>query len=76
MLLAQSITNTCFVIQYFLLGAITGAVMYIVNTARTLSFYMWDKKGFKPNIVLLSLFIILAIGFGYILIKIYLAYFQ
>lgn len=64
MLLAQGVTNTCFMIQYFMLGAITGAIMYIVNTIRTFVFYSYDKKGNKPNILLLILFIILAIGFG------------
>jgi len=63
MLLAQTITNSCFMIQYFMLGAITGAVMYIVNTIRTFTFYTWDKK-YKPNIFLLLIFVILAIGFG------------
>lgn len=64
MLLAQAVTNTCFMIQYFILGALTGAIMYIVNTIRTMVFYIWDKKGNKPNILLLILFVILAIGFG------------
>ena len=64
MLLAQSITNTCFVIQYFLLGAITGAVLYIINTIRTLTFYFWGKNSKDPSLCLLLLFISLAILFG------------
>lgn len=64
LLFSQAITNTCFVIQYFLLGAVTGAIMYIVNTIRTFTFYMWDKKELKPNVLLLLFFVLLAIGFG------------
>ena len=64
MLLAQTVTNICFVIQYFILGAITGAVIEIVNAIRTLTFYVWDKKELKSNIMLLSIFVILVIGFG------------
>ena len=64
MLLAQAITNTCFMVQYFLLGAITGGVMYIINTARTITFYNYDKKEHKPNIIVLLVFVALAIGLG------------
>ena len=34
MLLAQIATNTCYRIQYFLLGAFTGAFTFIVNNLR------------------------------------------
>ena len=64
MLLAQAITNACFTAQYFLVGALTGAVMYIVNTTRTVAFYQQDRREKKPNIWLLALFVALAVGFG------------
>ena len=63
-LLAQGITNISFIVNYFLLGATTGSVMYVVNTLRAFTFYGWDKKRDKPNIVLLLLFVLLALGLG------------
>lgn len=63
-ILAQAITNTCITIQYFLLGATTGAILFIINTTRSLTFYLWDQKGKKPNIYLLLLFTSIAIITG------------
>ncbi len=64
MLLAQIATNTCYIIQYFLLGAITGAFTFIVNNLRSSTFYYYSKKRKKPNIWLLFLFSVLAITMG------------
>ena len=64
MLLAQIATNTCYIIQYFLLGAFTGALTFIVNNARSTTFYFYSKNRKKPNIFLLLLFSILAIIMG------------
>ena len=63
-LLSQGIANISFIIQYFLLGAVTGSVMYAINTLRAFTFYTWDKRKDKPNIILLILFILIALGLG------------
>lgn len=64
-LLAQTITNGCILVQYLLLGAITGTFMYLVNTIRMLTFYIWDKKEKRANIFLLILFTTFSIFFGF-----------
>lgn len=64
MLLAQIMTNTCYIIQYFLLGAFTGALTFIVNNIRSTTFYFYSKNRKKPNILLLFLFSGLAITMG------------
>ena len=64
MLLAQIATNTCYIIQYFLLGAFTGALTFIVNNLRSSTFYFYSKNRKKPNVLLLFLFSALAITMG------------
>ena len=64
MLLAQIMTNTCYIIQYFLLGALTGVLTFIVNNLRSTTFYFYTKNRKKPNIWLLLLFAGLAILMG------------
>lgn len=64
MLLAQIMTNTCYIIQYFLLGALTGALTFIVNNIRSSTFYFYSKKRMKPNVLLLLLFSGMAIAMG------------
>ena len=51
MLLAQIATNTCYIIQYFLLGAFTGALTFIVNNLRSSTFYFYSKNRKKPNVL-------------------------
>ena len=53
-------------IQFFLLNAITGAVISIINTIRCMVFYYYKKKGKKPSLAILLLFEIVAIVSGII----------
>jgi uncharacterized membrane protein YoaK (UPF0700 family) len=63
-LLSQIIANTLVAIQYFLLDAITGGVIAIINILRTIAFYYYKRKNKKPSVVLLSIIIIIAITAG------------
>ena len=56
--------NVVVAIQYFLLGALTGAVISIINTIRCLVFYFFKKKDMKPSLVILIFFEIVAVISG------------
>lgn len=43
-LICQIIANTLIAIQYFLLNALTGGVVAIINTIRCIIFYYYKKK--------------------------------
>lgn len=58
--------NIVVAIQFFLLNAITGAIISIINTVRCLIFYYYKKKDMKPSLVVLVLFEIVAIVSGII----------
>lgn len=58
--------NAAVTIQYFLLGALTGAVISILNTIRDLVFYFFKKKDMKPSFIVLLIFEIIAIISGVI----------
>ena len=58
------LANIFAAIQFFLLGAITGAVVSILNTIRCLVFYFYKKKDLKPSIVVLLIFELIAIISG------------
>lgn len=64
MLLAQIITNSCYIIQYFLLGAFTGAFTFIVNNIRSTTFFFYSKSRKKPNVLILIFFSSLSIVIG------------
>ena len=63
-LVFQIIANIFVAIQYFLLNALTGGVVAIINTIRCVIFYYYKKKDKKPSILFLSIFIIVAIISG------------
>ena len=63
-LIFQIIANIFVAIQYFLLNALTGGVVAIINTIRCLIFYYYKKKDKKPSIIFLSIFIIVAVVSG------------
>lgn len=50
--------------QYFLLSALTGAIISIINVVRCLVFYMFKKKGLKPSVIVLVLFEVVAVVSG------------
>lgn len=63
-LICQIVANTLIAIQYFLLNALTGGVVAIINTIRCIIFYYYKKKDKKPSVVFLGLFIAVAIISG------------
>ncbi len=56
--------NIVVAIQYFLLNAITGAVVSVLNAIRCLVFYYFKKKDKKPSLIVLLIFEIIAIVSG------------
>lgn len=63
-LICQIIANILIAIQYFLLNALTGGVVSIINVIRCIIFYYYKKKNMKPSFVFLGIFIIIAILSG------------
>lgn len=63
-LICQIIANVLVAVQYFLLNALTGAVVAIINVIRCIIFYYYKKKNKKPSIIFLTIFIIVAIVSG------------
>lgn len=63
-LICQIIANILVAIQYFLLNALTGAVVSIINVIRCIIFYHYKKKDKKPSIIFLTIFIGVAIISG------------
>ena len=60
------LANIVVAIQYFLLSALTGAVISVINAIRCLIFYVYKKKNMKPSILVLIIFEIVAIISGII----------
>lgn len=56
--------NIVVAIQFFLLNAITGAVISIVNAIRCIVFYYYKKKDMKPSLIVLIIFEFIAIICG------------
>ena len=63
-LIFQIIANVIVAVQYFLLNALTGGVVAIINTIRCVIFYLYKKKDKKPSVVFLIIFICVAIISG------------
>lgn len=63
-LICQIIANILVSIQYFLLNALTGGVVAVINVIRCLIFYYYKKKDKKPSVTFLSIFIVIAIVSG------------
>lgn len=63
-LMCQIIANVLVSIQYFLLDALTGGVVSIINVIRCIIFYFYKKKNMKPSIVFLGIFVIVAVVSG------------
>ena len=58
------LANIVVAIQFFLLVAITGGVISIINAIRCIVFYIYKKKDLKPSIITLIIFEIVAIISG------------
>ena len=63
-LIFQIIANIVISIQYFLLDAVTGGVVSIINIIRCWIFYIYKKKNMKPSVAFLVIFILVAIASG------------
>ena len=63
-LVFQIVANLLDGIQYFLLNAITGGVIGLINVLRCIVFYYYKKKDKKPSVAMLLTFIIIAIVSG------------
>ena len=63
-LIFQIIANIVISIQYFLLDAVTGGVVSIINIIRCCIFYIYKKKNMKPSVTFLAIFILVAIASG------------
>ncbi len=63
-LIFQIIANIVVALQYFLLNALTGGVVAIINTIRCIVFYYYKKKDKKPSIIFLAIFVAIAIISG------------
>ena len=63
-LLYLVIANLFGIAQYFLLNAITAAVVYTISTIRCLVFYYYGKKDLKPSLAVLLVFELLVVVCG------------
>lgn len=50
--------------QYFLLGALTGGIISLLNALRCIVFYFYTRKGLKPSLIVLIIFEITAVVSG------------
>ena len=58
------LANIVVAIQFFLLNAVTGGVISIINAIRCIVFYIYKKKDLKPSIITLIIFEIVAVVSG------------
>lgn len=50
LMLMQALTSAVFVVHYYLLGAIPGAVLNIICILRNMVYYFKDRKFYKPKL--------------------------
>lgn len=60
------ISNLIISIQFFLLNAITGGIISIINVIRCIVFYLLKKENIKPSILVLLIFEVIVIISGII----------
>lgn len=58
------ISNTMYALEYALLGAWTGAISFVIGTIRNITYFIYEKKKYKPNKIVLAIFVLLIIGAG------------
>ncbi len=63
-LICSILSNLVVTIEFFLLNAITGAIVSIINLFRCIIFYFYKKKNKKPSLLILILFEIIVIISG------------
>lgn len=57
-------SNMTYALEYAFLGAWTGAISLAIGTVRNITYFIFDKKGLKPNKIVLMIFIFLLVGAG------------
>ena len=65
-LIGMIISNLVVATQFFLLNAITGGIISLINVIRCLVFYLFKRNNKKPSLPVLLLFEIIVIGSGII----------
>jgi len=63
-MICMVLANIVVATEYFLLDALTGAVISILNAIRCLVFYYYKKKNMKPSLFILIVFELIAIISG------------
>ncbi len=58
--------NVVVAIQFFLLNAITGGIVSVINAIRCIVFYYYKRKDKKPSLMVLLIFEVIAVGSGII----------
>lgn len=58
------ISNTVYALEYAFLGAWTGAISFVIGTIRNITYFIYEKKKYKPNKIVLTIFVLLIIGAG------------
>lgn len=66
MLIGMIISNLVVAIQFFLLNAITGGIISLINVIRCIVFYMFKKENKKPSLLVLLIFEMIVIVSGII----------
>ena len=65
-LIGMIISNLVAAMQFFLLNAITGGIISLINVIRCIVFYMFKKENKKPSILVLLIFEIIVFVSGII----------
>ena len=65
-LIGMIISNLVVAIQFFLLNAITGGIISLINVIRCIVFYLFKKENKKPSVFVLLIFETIAIVSGII----------
>lgn len=66
MLIGMIISNLVVAMQFFLLNAITGGVISLINVIRCIVFYLFKKKNRKPSLFILITFELIVVASGII----------
>ena len=56
-----SVYNVLILITYILMGQISGSIMVVIATARSVTFFVYSKKNLKPNIFVFVLFEVVSV---------------
>lgn len=57
----QIASNVAYMFEYICLGAFSGGITFVIGTIRNITYYILEKKKYKPNLIVLFTFIILLV---------------